>query len=110
MVGHPLLLQVCIDDLCAFLICNRGFALSPTWPQQQVGTGGFPRPEKCEPLGAISAAPYGSALILPISYSYIAMMGNKGLTDASKLAILNANYMARRLEVRVSRLLLELLS
>lgn len=66
----------------------------------QIGTGGFPRPEKIEPLGAISAAPYGSALILPISYSYIAMMGNKGLTDASKIAILNANYMAKLLEVR----------
>jgi glycine cleavage system protein P-like pyridoxal-binding family len=67
----------------------------------QIGTGGFPRPEKTEPLGAISAAPYGSALILPISYSYIAMMGNKGLTDASKIAILNANYMAKLLEVRL---------
>lgn len=64
-----------------------------------MGTGGFPRPENTQPLGPISAAPYGSALILPISYSYIAMMGNKGLTDASKLAILNANYMAKRLEV-----------
>jgi glycine cleavage system protein P-like pyridoxal-binding family len=50
-------------------------------------------------LGAISAAPWGSALILPISYSYIAMMGSKGLLDASKYAILNANYMAKRLEV-----------
>ncbi|KAF3440195.1 hypothetical protein FNV43_RR18476 [Rhamnella rubrinervis] len=41
---------------------------------------------------------WGSALILPISYTYIAMMGSKGLTDASKIAILNANYMAKRLE------------
>jgi glycine dehydrogenase len=38
-------------------------------------------------------------LILPISYTYIAMMGSQGLTDASKIAILNANYMAKRLEV-----------
>ena len=49
-------------------------------------------------FGAVAAAPWGSAAILPISYSYIAMMGSKGLTNASKLAILNANYMAKRLE------------
>ena len=49
-------------------------------------------------FGSVAAAPYGSAAILPISYSYIAMMGSKGLTNASKLAILNANYMAKRLE------------
>lgn len=65
----------------------------------QVATGGLPAPEKAEPLGTISAAPWGSALILPISYTYIAMMGSQGLTDASKIAILNANYMAKRLEV-----------
>ena len=50
------------------------------------------------PFGVVSAAPYGSALILPISFAYIAMMGSKGLTNASKRAILNANYMAKRLE------------
>ncbi len=49
------------------------------------------------PVGAVSAAPWGSAGILPISWSYIRMMGDDGLTEASKLAILNANYMARRL-------------
>ncbi|HET7550967.1 MAG TPA: aminomethyl-transferring glycine dehydrogenase [Gemmatimonadaceae bacterium] len=47
--------------------------------------------------GAVSAAPWGSASILPISYMYIRMMGGEGLTKASKVAILNANYMARRL-------------
>ena len=47
--------------------------------------------------GAISAAPYGSASILPISWMYIRMMGADGLTMATKLAILNANYMAARL-------------
>ena len=47
--------------------------------------------------GAISAAPYGSASILPISWMYIRMMGAEGLTLATKLAILNANYMAARL-------------
>jgi len=65
----------------------------------KVPTGGIPAPENAQPLGSISAAPWGSALILPISYTYIAMMGSKGLTDASKIAILNANYMAKRLEV-----------
>ena len=65
----------------------------------QIATGGIPEPEQSQPLGTISAAPWGSALILPISYTYIAMMGSKGLTDASKIAILNANYMAKRLEV-----------
>lgn len=48
--------------------------------------------------GAVSAAPYGSAGILPITWTYIALMGGKGLTRASQVAILNANYMARRLE------------
>lgn len=62
-------------------------------------TGGIPAPEKAQPLGPMAAAPWGSALILPISYTYIAMMGSQGLTDASKIAILNANYMAKRLEV-----------
>jgi glycine dehydrogenase len=48
--------------------------------------------------GAVSAAPWGSAGILPISWMYIAMMGADGLTEAAKFAILNANYIARRLE------------
>ena len=49
-------------------------------------------------MGAVSAAPWGSASILTISWMYIAMMGGAGLTDATKVAILNANYIARRLE------------
>ncbi|MGK2934970.1 MAG: aminomethyl-transferring glycine dehydrogenase [Gemmatimonadaceae bacterium] len=48
--------------------------------------------------GAVSAAPWGSASILPISLAYIQMMGGEGLTYASKIAILNANYIARKLE------------
>ena len=48
-------------------------------------------------IGAISAAPWGSASILPISWSYIRMMGGAGLTKASQVAILNANYLAKRL-------------
>ena len=49
-------------------------------------------------VGPIAAAPYGSASILPISWAYIALMGAEGLTKASQVAILNANYMAKRLE------------
>ncbi len=46
----------------------------------------------------VAAAPYGSASILPISWSYCLMMGGAGLTQATRVAILNANYIARRLE------------
>ncbi len=48
-------------------------------------------------ISAVSAAPYGSASILAISYAYIAIMGGEGLTNATKLAILNANYIKERL-------------
>jgi glycine dehydrogenase len=48
-------------------------------------------------IGAVSAAAFGSASILPISWMYIAMMGADGLTAATEVAILNANYIARRL-------------
>lgn len=50
------------------------------------------------PTSAVSAAPWGSASILLISHAYIAMMGGDGLTHATKLAILNANYIKSRLE------------
>ena len=49
-------------------------------------------------IGPVSAAPWGSASILPISWMYIAMMGVEGLTAATKNAILNANYISKRLE------------
>ncbi|BAN50077.1 aminomethyl-transferring glycine dehydrogenase [Metapseudomonas resinovorans] len=48
--------------------------------------------------GAVSAAPFGSASILPITWMYIRMMGGEGLRRATQMAILNANYIARRLE------------
>ncbi|MEQ2006413.1 MAG: aminomethyl-transferring glycine dehydrogenase [Limisphaerales bacterium] len=51
-----------------------------------------------DPIGPVSAAPWGSASILPISWVYIACMGSAGLTEATKVAILNANYISRRLE------------
>ena len=54
--------------------------------------------DRSQSIGAISAAPWGSASILTISWMYIAMMGAKGLTKATEVAILNANYIAKRLE------------
>ncbi|GLC37204.1 hypothetical protein PLESTB_000991200 [Pleodorina starrii] len=68
----------------------------PTHPV--VPTGALPtRPADPKPFGTMAAAPFGSSLILPISYAYISMMGSEGLKMASKLAILKANYMAKRL-------------
>ena len=49
-------------------------------------------------VGPVTAAPYGSASILSISWMYIRMMGGEGLTEATKIAILNANYIAKRLD------------
>mgnify|MGYP003663286064 FL=1 len=51
-------------------------------------------------IGAVSAAPWGSASILPISWAYIAMMGGPGMVKATQVAILNANYVAKRLSER----------
>jgi glycine dehydrogenase len=48
-------------------------------------------------ITAVSAAPYGSAMVLPISYAYIMLMGGDGLKEATRYAILNANYMKERL-------------
>ncbi|BEV44626.1 aminomethyl-transferring glycine dehydrogenase [Afipia carboxidovorans] len=58
----------------------------------------FLPPVNGEDIGAVSAAPYGSASILVISYLYILMMGAKGLRHATEAAILNANYIAKRLD------------
>ncbi|MEM0983535.1 MAG: aminomethyl-transferring glycine dehydrogenase [Planctomycetota bacterium] len=60
-------------------------------------THNSPRADRGETL-AVSAAPYGSPSILPISWMYIALMGAEGLTKATEVAILSANYMARRLK------------
>ncbi|MEM9523894.1 MAG: glycine dehydrogenase (aminomethyl-transferring), partial [Pseudomonadota bacterium] len=51
-----------------------------------------------EGSGAVSAAPFGSPSLLPISWAYCLMMGGEGLTQATRVAILNANYIAKRLE------------
>ena len=70
-----------------------GAHLEPYLPGHPViPTGGS------EGIGPVSAAPWGSSSILPISWTYIAMMGAEGLTKATGLAILNANYMAARLQ------------
>jgi len=53
-------------------------------------------------ITSVSSAPYGSALVCLISYGYICMLGEEGLTNATKIAILNANYMKARLEKHFS--------
>ncbi|MBV2359291.1 aminomethyl-transferring glycine dehydrogenase [Thalassococcus sp. CAU 1522] len=55
-------------------------------------------PLNAKGAGPVSAAPFGSPSLLPISWAYILMMGGGGLTQATRVAILNANYIARRLE------------
>ncbi|MGV3639020.1 MAG: aminomethyl-transferring glycine dehydrogenase [Adhaeribacter sp.] len=70
-----------VADLVPFL---PGHAVVPTGGEQAIS--------------AVSAAPWGSASILPISYAYISMMGGEGLTEATKMAILNANYIKARLQ------------
>jgi glycine dehydrogenase len=59
---------------------------------------GHPAAPALKGILPVSAAPYGSASILPISWMYIQMLGGDGLRDATSLAILNANYMRKRLE------------
>ncbi|WP_447970184.1 aminomethyl-transferring glycine dehydrogenase [Nitrospira sp. M1] len=59
-------------------------------------------PSGDQAIGPIAAAPYGSPSILPISWAFIALMGADGLTKATQIAILNANYMAKRLEKHYS--------
>ena len=80
--GGPGVGPICVNEkLVPFL---------PSNPLVQVGG------EKA--ITAISGAPYGSALVCLISYGYICMLGAEGITDATKYAILNANYMKARLE------------
>jgi len=68
--------------------------LAPYLPGMLDESGNLPADA---PVGPVSAAPYGSASILPIPYLYIAMMGAEGLLQATEVAILNANYIAARL-------------
>jgi len=69
--------------------------LAPHLPTHPVIDVGVPLAESA---GTVSAGPWGSPSILPISWAYIAMMGRDGLTLATKVAILSANYIAKRLE------------
>jgi len=81
--------------------------LAPFLPSHPVvPTGGLPVPKgkELKPFGTMAAAPYGSSSILAISYAYIALMGSAGLKDATSMAILNANYMASKLEKHYTRL------
>jgi len=68
----------------------------PSHPVIATGSASY-MGKKAKPFGVVSAAPYGSAAILPISWAYIKMMGPRGLKKATQVAILNANYMALRL-------------
>ena len=71
--------------------------LAPFLPDHPLVEGVNPAAHKDGTIGAIAAAPWGSASILPISWAYIAMMGAQGLKRATQVAILNANYIALRL-------------
>ena len=71
-----------------------GAHLAPFLPSHPVA----PVPGLDRDNDTVSAAPYGSASILPISWAYIALMGGEGLVEATKVAILNANYIAHRLK------------
>ena len=72
--------------------------LAPYLPDHPVVDGVNPAAGSRETIGTVSAAPWGSAAILPISWAYIAMMGGEGLKRATLIAILNANYIAHRLK------------
>jgi glycine dehydrogenase len=71
--------------------------LAPFLPDHPVVDGVNPAAGGAPTIGAVSAAPWGSASILPISWAYIKMMSGPGLTRATQMAILNANYIAHRL-------------
>jgi glycine dehydrogenase len=70
--------------------------LAPYLPDHVIVEGVNPH-ENAKPLGSVSAAPWGSPLILTISWAYIKMLGGKGLTEATKMAILSSNYIASAL-------------
>jgi glycine dehydrogenase len=75
-----------------------GAHLAPYLPNHPIVQGVNPAEGDAGTVGPVSAAPWGSASILPISWAYIAMMGAEGLARATKIAILNANYCAHRLK------------
>ena len=71
--------------------------LAPYLPGHPLVEGVNPAASKCGTVGTVSAAPWGSASILTVSWAYIAMMGADGLRRATQVAILSANYIAARL-------------
>jgi glycine dehydrogenase len=71
--------------------------LAPFLPDHPMVDGVNPAAGPDGTIGPVAAAPWGSASILPISWAYIAMMGSAGLERATQVAILSANYIARRL-------------
>lgn len=73
--------------------------LAPYLPSHPViPTSGLPVPnDDLKPFGCMAAAPFGSALILPISFAYISMMGSDGLREATQHSVLSANYMKDKL-------------
>ncbi|KAG1702810.1 Glycine dehydrogenase (decarboxylating) [Nymphon striatum] len=74
-----------------------GAHLAKFLPDHVLVTGVNPASGGEKTIGQVASAPWGSASILPISWAYIAMMGNAGLKRATQVAILNANYIAARL-------------
>ncbi len=84
--GHPVV---------APQLVGRDTPCAPSSDVEKSGAQGTARPTR---IGPVAGAPWGSAGILPISWAYIAAMGADGLTEATKFAILNANYIAKRLE------------
>jgi glycine dehydrogenase len=88
--GHPVL------DGPAVLSAPAG--LAPAGPAAGPAESGTAESGPATPIGPVAAAPYGSAGILPISWAYIRMMGAAGLRRATAVAILSANYVARRLD------------
>jgi glycine dehydrogenase len=89
--GGPGMGPIGVASHLAPFLPGHVFNSKPQTPNSKLGAS-------ASAVGAISAAPYGSASILVISWMYIRMMGPDGLADATKKAILNANYVARRLE------------
>jgi glycine dehydrogenase len=73
--------------------------LAPFLPNHAVVEGVNPAAGSGETVGAVSAAAWGSASILPISWTYIRLLGDEGLRRATQIAVLNANYIAKRLSL-----------
>ena len=89
--GGPGVGPVCVvEDLVPFLPAHRSGG--------QAGGAADALPPDGFEVGAVSAAPLGNAAVLPISWMYVRMMGAEGLTEATEVAILSANYVAARLD------------